>query len=64
MDNSECDSISVKSSSSNSSSKKSNRSSAKKIRGFNFRNKINIKKYSGTKSENDSSTPSSKDGKW
>ena len=54
----------MNSSSSNSASKKSNKSSARKIRGFNFRNKINIKKYNGNKFENNSSSPShSNDGK-
>ena len=42
------DNISIQSNISNNSAKKSNQSTAsKKIRGFNFRNKIQIRKYSG-----------------
>ena len=63
FENSQCDSVSVNSNSSNSSAKKSNKSSAKKIRGFNFRNKINIKKYNGNKSERSSSQNNSSDEK-
>ena len=53
-DNSSYDSLSV-------SSKKSNKSTSKKIRGFNFRNKINIKKYIDNKSELNSSSSSYQD---
>jgi hypothetical protein len=63
FENSQCDSVSVNSNSLNSSAKKSNKSSAKKIRGFNFRNKINIKKYNGNKSERSSSQNNSSDEK-
>ena len=55
IENSQNDSISINSNSSNSSAKKSNKSTSKKIRGFNFRNKINMKKYKGNKSERSSS---------
>ena len=48
LDNSQSDSISVKSVS-NSSPKKSNQGSSRKIRGFNFRNKIKMKNYNGNK---------------
>ena len=63
LENSQCDSVSVNSNYSNSSAKKSNKSSAKKIRGFNFRNKINIKKYNGNKSDRSSSQNNSNDEK-
>ena len=43
--NSQCDNASVRSSISNVSGTKSNHSSSRRIRGFNFRNNINIKKY-------------------
>ena len=58
LDNSESDLISINS---NSSAKKSNKSTSKKIRGFNFRNKINMKKYKGNKSER-SSSPTNSNG--
>jgi len=63
LDNSQCDLTSVNSNSSNSSAKKSNKSSSKKIRGFNFRNKINIKKYKINKSERNSSPSNCNDEK-
>ena len=49
LDTSQSDKMSVNSLATNSSGKKSNHSSSRKIRGFNFRNKIEIKKYSGNK---------------
>ena len=45
VDNSQSDNMSVHSFISNSSAKKSKQGTSKKIRGFNFRNNINIKKY-------------------
>ena len=48
FDNSQSDNVSIQSIVSNNSAKKSNQSTAsKKIRGFNFRNNIKIRKYSG-----------------
>ena len=49
LDTSQSDKMSVNSLATNSSGKKSNHSSSRKIRGFNFRNKIEIKKYSQNK---------------
>ena len=49
LDISQSDKMSVNSLATNSSGKKSNHSSSRKIRGFNFRNKIEIKKYSQNK---------------
>ena len=49
LDISQSDRMSVNSLATNSSGKKSNHSSSRKIRGFNFRNKIEIKKYSANK---------------
>ena len=60
LDNSQSDNISVSSISSNSSSKKSNKGSSRKIRGFNFRNNINIKKYMGNKNDGSTSMDNNK----
>ena len=49
FDNSQSDNISVKSNQSTSSAKKSNQSSSRKIRGFNFKNNIKMKKYNANK---------------
>ena len=57
LDNSQSDSISVKSLASNTSTKKSNQSSSRKIRGFNFRNNIKIKKYNGSKYDSSTYNP-------
>ena len=55
-ENCQSDSLSVKSIISNSSAKKSNQGSSRKIRGFNFKNNIKIKKYNGKKFDPSSST--------
>ena len=57
LDSSQSDSMSIKS---NSSPKKSNQGSSRKIRGFNFRNKIKIKNYNGNKFEPSSSNNNQK----
>ena len=57
LDNSQSDTISVKSLASNTSAKKSNQSSSRKIRGFNFRNNIKIKKYNGSKYDSSTYNP-------
>ena len=49
LDNFQSDNISIKSSPPTSSDKKSNQSSSRKIRGFNFKNNIKMKKYNAIK---------------
>ena len=63
---SQSDAKSVQSSVSNASSARKsthNQNSSRKIRGFNFRNNIKIKKYNGNKIESDSSSSSANNNK-
>ena len=60
LDNSQSDNISIKSTPSNSSAKKSNQSSSRKIRGFNFKNNIKMKKYNKNKFNSISSSNNNK----
>ena len=52
MNISKSDTMSIKSMESNSSAKKSHQKSNRKIRGFNFKNHINVKQYFGNETTN------------